>query len=202
MDGILPSRLDDASCVAQLLASKLRLEVAEEMYQWALAGSAKSLGPKNTSTLQTVNNLGAPYYTQGKLDAAEDMYQRTLAGYEQASLSETTPALKTYIISDCCIVIRGKYKRPRQSFSVYCRAEKRCLGLIILILQIANHLEELTLTEVAKQSDVRRTDSSQKTSGRKKERSLGKITNTEKVQKTPRLTVVVAVDNFDVHSPQ
>jgi Tetratricopeptide repeat len=53
------------------------------MYKRALAGKERALGPEHTSTLDTVNNLGLLYRTQGKLDEAEQMYKRALAGEER-----------------------------------------------------------------------------------------------------------------------
>jgi hypothetical protein len=44
------------------------------MYQRALAGYEKALGPHHTSTLIAVNNLGSLYSGQGKLQEAEEMY--------------------------------------------------------------------------------------------------------------------------------
>ena len=46
------------------------------MYTRALQGKEEALGPKHTSTLDTVNNLGALYKDQGKLAEAEAMYTR------------------------------------------------------------------------------------------------------------------------------
>jgi Tfp pilus assembly protein PilF len=46
------------------------------MYQRALQGFEKAWGPDHTSTLDTVNNLGALYADQGKLGEAETMFQR------------------------------------------------------------------------------------------------------------------------------
>jgi tetratricopeptide (TPR) repeat protein len=54
------------------------------MYQRALAGCEKALGPDHSSTLETVNSLGLLYSDQGKLKEADEMYQRALAGYEKA----------------------------------------------------------------------------------------------------------------------
>jgi Tfp pilus assembly protein PilF len=54
------------------------------MYQRALVGCEKALGPDHTSTLDTVNNLGLLYSDQGKPQEAEEMYQRALTGYERA----------------------------------------------------------------------------------------------------------------------
>lgn len=54
------------------------------MYQWALQGREKALGPEHTSTLSTVNNLGILYSKQGKLAEAEGLFTRALEGYQHA----------------------------------------------------------------------------------------------------------------------
>jgi Tfp pilus assembly protein PilF len=54
------------------------------MFQRALKGFEKALGPDHTLTLDTVHNLGVLYADQGKLDKAEEMYQRALKGFEKA----------------------------------------------------------------------------------------------------------------------
>ncbi|KAL3429076.1 hypothetical protein BDV09DRAFT_203329 [Aspergillus tetrazonus] len=61
-----------------------KLEEAEEMYQQALAGKEKVLGPNHISTLDTTNSLGLLCFDQGKLKEAEEMYQQALAGKEKA----------------------------------------------------------------------------------------------------------------------
>jgi len=61
-----------------------RLKDAEMMFDRALAGYEKALGPEHTSTLGTVNNLGLLYADQGRLKDAEIMYNRALAGKEKA----------------------------------------------------------------------------------------------------------------------
>jgi tetratricopeptide (TPR) repeat protein len=69
------------------------------MYQRALQGKEKALGPEHTSTLGTVNNLGLLYADQGKLVEAEQMFQRALQGYEKAvgvdNVTTYPPALNT-----------------------------------------------------------------------------------------------------------
>ncbi|KAJ3575070.1 hypothetical protein NPX13_g4158 [Xylaria arbuscula] len=65
-----------------LYSNQGKLKEAEEMYQRALQGYEKALGPDHTSTLNTVNNLGLLYSNQGKLKEAEEMYQRALQGYQ------------------------------------------------------------------------------------------------------------------------
>ena len=57
-----------------------RLEDAERMYNRALAGYEKALGPEHTSTLRTVNNMGILYEHQGRLKDAERMFNREMAG--------------------------------------------------------------------------------------------------------------------------
>jgi tetratricopeptide (TPR) repeat protein len=54
---------------------------AEKLYQRALQGKEKAWGPKHTSTLNTVNNLGNLCKNLGRLNEAEKMYQRALDGY-------------------------------------------------------------------------------------------------------------------------
>jgi hypothetical protein len=54
------------------------------MYIRALQGKEEALGPKHTSTLQTINNLDNLYRDKGKLVEAEAMYTRALQGYEDA----------------------------------------------------------------------------------------------------------------------
>lgn len=66
-----------------LYSDQGKLAEAEAMYQRALAGYEKALGPEHTSTLRTVNNLGLLYRDQGKRAEAEAMYQRTLTVQSQ-----------------------------------------------------------------------------------------------------------------------
>lgn len=54
------------------------------IYQRALRGREKELGPDHTLTLQTVNGLGNLYKDQDRLGEAEAMYQRALS--EQMAL--------------------------------------------------------------------------------------------------------------------
>ncbi|KAK3946626.1 P-loop containing nucleoside triphosphate hydrolase protein, partial [Pseudoneurospora amorphoporcata] len=70
-----------------------RLQEAETMYQRALEGREKALGPDHTSTLDTVNNLGLLYSDQGRLKEAETMYQRALEGKEKALGPDHTSTL-------------------------------------------------------------------------------------------------------------
>jgi hypothetical protein len=53
------------------------------MYLRALKGKEEVWGPKHTSTLDTVNNLGLLYADQGKMKEAEEICLRALKGYEE-----------------------------------------------------------------------------------------------------------------------
>ncbi|KAH0544047.1 hypothetical protein FGG08_001665, partial [Glutinoglossum americanum] len=84
-----------ASTFASFYQSHCRYQDAEAMYQRALAGREKALGPDHTSTLSTVNNLGNLYGDQSRLADAEAMYQRALAGREKALGPDHTSTLST-----------------------------------------------------------------------------------------------------------
>ncbi|KAF4486735.1 Nephrocystin-3 [Colletotrichum fructicola Nara gc5] len=81
--------------LGNLYSDQGRLQEAEDMYQRALQGSEKALGPDHTSTLLTVNNLGNLYSKQGRLQEAEDMYERALQGSEKALGPDHTSTLLT-----------------------------------------------------------------------------------------------------------
>jgi len=79
--------------LGRLYAHQGKLDEAEKMYMQALQGYEEALGPKHTSTLQTVNNLGNLYVDQGKLVEAEKMYIRALQGKEEALRPKHTSTL-------------------------------------------------------------------------------------------------------------
>ena len=67
------------------------------MFQRALAGNEKALGPDYTSTLGTIHNPGILYRDQGKLAKAEQIFQRVLAGNEKVlSLNYISTLLIVY----------------------------------------------------------------------------------------------------------
>ena len=76
------------------------------------------LGPDDTSTLDTVNNLGILYGDQGKLAEAEQMYQRALAGKEKALGPDHTSTLDTVDNLGSCIGTKARQNRLGQCFSV------------------------------------------------------------------------------------
>jgi tetratricopeptide (TPR) repeat protein len=70
-----------------------RLDDVEKIYNCALAGFEKALGPKHTSTLDIVNNLGVLYANQDQLNEAERMFTHALAGYEKSLEPQHTSTL-------------------------------------------------------------------------------------------------------------
>ncbi|KAJ5771463.1 uncharacterized protein N7511_003514 [Penicillium nucicola] len=85
-------QFNPATLIANLLRDQELLLAAEQMYQRALAGYEKALGPEHTSTLHTLHNLGSLYRDQGKLDQAEQIYQR--AGLEKETRNTATCLLQ------------------------------------------------------------------------------------------------------------
>ncbi|KAH8821335.1 hypothetical protein F5884DRAFT_816866 [Xylogone sp. PMI_703] len=81
--------------LGDLYADQGKLDEAEKMYQRALQGRERSLGPDHASTLNTVNNLGLVYADQGKLDEAEKMYQRALQGRKRTLGPDHASTLNT-----------------------------------------------------------------------------------------------------------
>jgi tetratricopeptide (TPR) repeat protein len=84
IEDVVPSRIDQTARVATLLHQQVQLAAAERIYVRALEGMEAALGPKHTSTLNTVGNLGILYRDQGNLAKAEEMYVRALQGYKSA----------------------------------------------------------------------------------------------------------------------
>jgi tetratricopeptide (TPR) repeat protein len=65
------------------------------MFNRAMAGKEKALGPDHSSTLNPVNNLGLLYADQGRFADAERMYNRALGGYEKALGPDHSSTLNT-----------------------------------------------------------------------------------------------------------
>ena len=68
------TELDALHILGDLYSDQGRLKEAEEMYQRALKGKEKALGPDHTSTLTTIHNLGNLNLNQGQLKEAEEIY--------------------------------------------------------------------------------------------------------------------------------
>ena len=97
------------------------------MYQRALQGKEKALGPGHTSTLDTVHNLGLLYKSQGKLDEAEKMYQRALQGYEKALSPDHTLTLNTVNNLGSLYANQGKLDEAEKMYQRHCRDTRRHL---------------------------------------------------------------------------
>jgi tetratricopeptide (TPR) repeat protein len=108
-----------------------KLQEAEEMYQRALAGYEKALGPNHEThppTLNTVNNLGLLYSDQGKLKEAEEMYQRALAGCEKALGPDHTSTLGTVNNLGLLYKNQGKLKEAEEMYQRALAGYEKALG--------------------------------------------------------------------------
>ncbi|KAJ5820547.1 hypothetical protein N7474_006138 [Penicillium riverlandense] len=115
-------------CLGNLYSDQGKLKEAEEMYQRALAGCEKALGPRHTSTLDTVNNLGLLYQSQGKIKEAEEMYQRALAGCETALGPDHTSTLKTVNSLGNLYSDQGKLKEAEEMYQRALVGYEKALG--------------------------------------------------------------------------
>ena len=104
--GVEDEQLDDLFNTANLLKQGGKLDEAKAMYERALAGYEKALGPDHPSTLNAVNNLGALLSDQGKLDEAKSMYERALVGKEKALGPDHTSTLAT--VGNLAILLQGQ----------------------------------------------------------------------------------------------
>ncbi|KAJ6016957.1 hypothetical protein N7451_000336 [Penicillium sp. IBT 35674x] len=111
-----------------LYSDQGKLKEAEKMYQRALAGKEKALGPNHTSTLDTVNNLGNVYSDQGKLKEAEEMYQRALAGKEEAFGPDHMSTLDTVNNLSILYKDQGKLKEAEEMHQRALAGKEKALG--------------------------------------------------------------------------
>ncbi|CAG7955633.1 unnamed protein product [Penicillium nalgiovense] len=111
-----------------LYSDQGKLNEAEEMYQRALAGCEKALGPDHTSTLDTVNNLSILYASHGKLKDAEEMYQRALAGKEKALGPDHTSTLDTVHKLGTLYKNQGKLNEAGEMYQRALAGYKKALG--------------------------------------------------------------------------
>ncbi|KAG2411912.1 hypothetical protein HFD88_009468 [Aspergillus terreus] len=114
--------------IGNLYSDQGKLKEAEDMYQRALVGYEKALGPDHLSTLDTVNNLGNLYADQGKLKEAEEMYQRALAGYEKALGPEYLSILDTVNNLGNLYADQGKLKEAEEMYQRALAGKEKALG--------------------------------------------------------------------------
>ncbi|CAI7639609.1 unnamed protein product [Penicillium glandicola] len=115
--------------LGNLYSDQGKLNEAEEMYQRALVGYEKALGPDHTSTLDSVHCLGILYSDQGKLKEAEEIYQRALVGYEKALGLDHTSTLN--IVNNLGLLYsdQGKLKEAEEMYQRALVGYEKALGL-------------------------------------------------------------------------
>ncbi|KAK1636654.1 hypothetical protein BDP81DRAFT_449649 [Colletotrichum phormii] len=114
--------------LGNLYSDQGRLKEAEAMYERALQGSEKALGPDHTSTLSTVNNLGLLYLDQGRLKEAEAMYERALQGYEKALGPDHTSTLDTVNNLGILYSDQGRLKEAEAMYERALQGYEKALG--------------------------------------------------------------------------
>lgn len=134
----------------------------------ALAGYEQAQGPEHTSTLGTVNNLGALYADQGKLAQAEQFFLRALVGYEQALQLETIPALST--VRNLGLLYRDQGQAEKTA-KMYRRAVLGCEKVLgpdhPHTLAVVNDLTKLIMVVEENETEGLNADSSHNSSRRK-----------------------------------
>ncbi|KAI9046301.1 uncharacterized protein KD926_004139 [Aspergillus affinis] len=104
------------------------LKRAEEMYEQALSGKEKAIGPDHTSTLDTVNNLGDLYQGQGKLKEAEKMHQRAMVGREMTLGPDHLYTLRTVHNLGNLYTDQGKLRETEEMYQRALAGREKALG--------------------------------------------------------------------------
>ncbi|KAH6975787.1 hypothetical protein EDB80DRAFT_900003 [Ilyonectria destructans] len=120
--------MDSLHMLGILYSDQGKFKEAEEMYERALEGREKALGPDHTSTLDTVNNLGLLYKDQGKFKEAEEMYERALEGYEKALGPDHTSTLNTVNNLGLLYKNQGKFKEAEEMYERALEGREKALG--------------------------------------------------------------------------
>jgi tetratricopeptide (TPR) repeat protein len=115
--------------LATLYSNQGKLAEAEDMYIRALQGHEEALGPKHTSTLNTVNSLANLYSDQGKLAEAEEMYIRALQGKEEALGPKHISTLNTVNNLANLYFNRGKLAEAEEMYIQALQGKEEALGL-------------------------------------------------------------------------
>jgi tetratricopeptide (TPR) repeat protein len=114
--------------LAGMFADQDRYKEAEELYERALAGSEKALGPEHTSTLDTVSNLGNLYAKQDRLAEAEAMYERALAGQEKALGPEHRSTFGTVSNLGILYAKQGRLAEAEKMYERSLAGQEKALG--------------------------------------------------------------------------
>ncbi|KAL4937305.1 hypothetical protein BDV06DRAFT_215976 [Aspergillus oleicola] len=120
--------LDALLCLGNLYSDQGRLKEAEEIYQRAMTGYEKAVGPDHTSILDTVNNLGNLYYNQGRLKEAEAMLQQALAGYKNTLGPDHTSTLGTVNNLGVLYWNQGRLKKAEEMYQQALAGKENALG--------------------------------------------------------------------------
>ncbi|KAH7131160.1 pfs protein [Dactylonectria macrodidyma] len=119
---------DAVNNLGSLYKDQGKFKEAEEMYERALEGTEKALGPHHTSTLTTVNNLGNLYKDQGKFKEAVEMYERALEGKEKALGPHHTSTLTTVNNLGSLYKDQGKSKEAEEMYGRALHGFQTALG--------------------------------------------------------------------------
>ncbi|KAH7132768.1 acyl transferase/acyl hydrolase/lysophospholipase, partial [Dactylonectria macrodidyma] len=114
--------------LGMLYSDQGKFQEAEEIYERALEGYEKTLGPHHTSTLNTVNNLGLLYLDQGKFKEAEEMYERALEGREKALGPQHTSTLSRVNNLGNLYNVQGKLKEAEEMYERALEGREKALG--------------------------------------------------------------------------
>ncbi|KAH6985405.1 hypothetical protein EDB80DRAFT_224855 [Ilyonectria destructans] len=114
--------------LGNLYSDQGKFKEAEEMYERALQGKEKALGPHHTSTLRTVNNLGNLYLGQGRFKEAEEMYKRALDGKEKALGPYHTLTLDTVNNLGILYLGQGRFKEAEEMYKRALEGNEKALG--------------------------------------------------------------------------
>ncbi|KAJ5652614.1 hypothetical protein N7507_010040 [Penicillium longicatenatum] len=122
---------DQANNLGGLYLAQGKLNEAEELYRYALAGRESVLGPNNILTLNTVNNLGNLYRAKRELEACEQMYTRALTGYEIAlTLNKNHKSiLRTVHNLGALYCDQGKFDKAEEMYKRAVAGHEEELGL-------------------------------------------------------------------------
>ncbi|OLN92294.1 Kinesin light chain 1 [Colletotrichum chlorophyti] len=132
------------SWTMHVLNAEGRLKEAEAMYDRALQGCEKALGPDHTSTLATANNLGLLYREQSRFQEAETMLGRALQGKEKALGPDHTSTLDTVNNLGLLYKSQGRLKEAEAMYEQALQGYEKTWGPDhTSILNTANNLGNL-----------------------------------------------------------
>ncbi len=105
-----------------------RLDKSLGLYRRVLDAREKALGPDDTSTLDTVNNLGVLYLVQGRLVEAEEMYRRALTGYEKTLGPDHISTLNTVNNLGVLYRVQGRLVEAKEMYRRALTGYEKTLG--------------------------------------------------------------------------